>query len=602
MKKRMAKFVRRGTLLGGFLAVGIVVVLGYMNYQDREHERFYQVGRSVNEFLKQYGEVFREGIVAHDVSPILSLYSDHYRSPDRGSWVLGPARLEGDVAVSLLQTQEAAPFDREELRRDLELYSQTLQSVDEVTFKINLIESMPDANHVVLTVKFVLDGRDCEGAVLQDRHFYRWELVNDAPAGEPREWKIVKDELVEGIRVAGSGRGFVEASLTQLGIQYSHERDPRLNPETADGGVKFGVIQHAGGGVSAVDYNNDGRADLFFADGKRCRLFRNEGTSSSGEVHFTDVTTAAGLEGIGAAAVGLFADVDNDGNKDLFLIRYCAPCLFFHNNGHGRFIDWTQQMKLDLNVPAMSACFLDYDRDGFLDVYVAVSGDAFHDIPRLPFFARNGGKNRLLRNMAGKHFIDVTDTSGAGATGWGMATAAGDIDNDGFPDLAVANDFGRKCLLHNNGNGTFSDITREAGVLDFSGGMGVVFGDVDDDGYLDVYFANINSNQRWFGEDITVNHYIRNILRSKWLLADFEEFRELHRLLGPRWRELGKMIGKGNSLFRNNRDGTFTELTDSNTHRAGWGWGVAFFDMYNSTRLDLYAANGWISNKPGTDL
>jgi hypothetical protein len=602
MKKRFPRLLRFATLAGVFLAAGVLIVFAYMKHQDAEHAKFFRIGRSVNDFLKHYGESFREGIETRDVSSILQLYSDNYRAPGRGNWMHDPARQEGDVAVSLLHSRAAAPFDKEALARDLVTYFQTLQSVREVTFKINLIESVPDDDHVVFTVKFILDGTDSQGAVLQDRHFYRWELVNEAPAGEPCEWKIARDELVDGLRVAGSGRGFVEASLTELGITYSHERDPRLNPEAAGAALKFAVMQHSGGGLSAADYDSDGRADLFFADGKRCRLFRNEGTNSSGSVRFTDVTSAAGLEGIGAATAGVFADVDNDGHKDLFVVRYCAPCLFFHNNGDGTFTDQSREMGLDLNVPAMSACFLDYDRDGFVDIYIAVYGDAFHDIPRLPFFARNGGKNRLLRNERGKHFTDVTDASGTGDTGWAMAVAAGDIDNDGFPDLAIANDFGRKCLLHNNGNGTFTDVTREAGVLDFSGGMGVAFGDVDDDGYLDVYFANINSNQRWFGEDMTVNQYLRNVLRSKWFLADFAEFRELKGLLGPRWRELGKMIGKGNSLFRNNRNGTFTELTDSNTHRAGWGWGVAFFDMYNSTRLDLYAANGWISNKPGTDL
>ena len=180
--------------------------------------------------------------------------------------------------------------------------------------------------------------------------------------------------------------------------------------------------------------------------------------------------------------------------------------------------------------------------------------------------------------------------------------AAADYDGDGDGDLVVANDFGRKNLYRNEGDGTFSEVAREAGVLDFSGGMGVAFGDFDDDGLVDLYTSNINSNQRWFGEDMTVTQYTRNVLRSRWMLADFMEYWDLYGLIGSEWIELGKQIGEGNSLFRNRGDGTFEELKDSHTARAGWGWSVAFFDYDNDTDLDIYAANGWISATPGTDL
>jgi hypothetical protein len=601
MKRRLAKLLRRLALVCLCVALALVCLAGFLKYEDGRHETFFQTGRSVNDFLKEYGAALRAGFTAKDTSAVTRLYSAHYRAAGRGRWVMGPEQQEGDVVVCRLEARPARPVGKEQVAKDLAAYFGSLASVSEVICKINLIESAAD-DHVVLTVKFILDGTDLQGAILQDRHFYRWRLVNEAPPGEPRAWRIEDEELVEGLRVAGTGRGFEEAKLAELGIDYAHKRDARLDPAAAGEGLKFGVIQHSTGGVAAVDYNNDGRPDLFFADGERCRLFRNDGVDGRGRPRFTDVTAVAGLDGIGQATAGLFADVDNDGHKDLFVVRYCAPCKFFHNNGDGTFSDRSSEMGLDLNVPATSACFLDYDRDGFVDLYVAVYGDAFRDIPRLPFFARNGGKNRLLRNVGGRRFEDVTDASGAGDTGWCMAVAAGDFNNDGYPDLAVANDFGRKALYRNNGDGTFTDVAKQAGVLDFSGGMGVAFADVDDDGYLDVYFANINSNQRWFGEDMTVNQYLRNVLRSKWLFRDFSEYRELERLMGSRWRELGKMVGKGNSLFRNNGDGTFTELTGSNTHRAGWGWGVAFFDMYNSTRQDIFAANGWISNQPGTDL
>ncbi|HKG14669.1 MAG TPA: VCBS repeat-containing protein, partial [Pyrinomonadaceae bacterium] len=106
----------------------------------------------------------------------------------------------------------------------------------------------------------------------------------------------------------------------------------------------------------------------------------------------------------------------------------------------------------------------------------------------------------------------------------------------------------------------------------------------------------------WFGEDMTVSQYVRNVARTKWLLLDAGEYKKFYDLVGPNWTEIGTMIGEGNSLFRNNRDGTFTELKDSHTNRAGWSWGVAFFDMDNDTDLDIYAANGWITNKNKDDL
>ena len=208
----------------------------------------------------------------------------------------------------------------------------------------------------------------------------------------------------------------------------------------------------------------------------------------------------AGLDGIDQAASGIFADIDNDGIDDLLVVRYLAPTRLFRGQEDGSFVDVTEKVGLGFNDPAITATFLDYDLDGYLDIYVGVYGDAFEAIPRLPFFARNGVANRLFHNEAGQRFTDVTDVSGTGDTGWCMGVSTADYDGDGDPDLAIANDFGRKVLFRNNGDGTFTDEAKEAGVLDFSGGMGITFGDFDDDGRMDLYTSNINSNQRWFGK------------------------------------------------------------------------------------------------------
>jgi FG-GAP-like repeat len=600
MRKRLKTLAKVALVAVGVLLLAAVAVITEMAREDRQHEEFLRTGRSINQFLTEYGHALADAFADKNAGPVARFYSDGYRAPGRGRWLLRPADPEGDVEVWRLAAEGDYPFAKGDVCGELEAYLSSLTAVDDVKCKIDLIEQIEQGRSAVLTVKFILDGKDQDGRTFQDRNFYRWHLANEAGPGGGCEWKIVRDELVEGVRVAGNGRGFREVDPASVGIDFKHERDPKLDPASAS--LRFAVIEHAFGGVSAVDYDNDGRPDLFFADGKRCRLFHNDTPGPGGEVRFTDVTDAAGLGGIGAANAGIFADVDNDGHKDLFVVRYCAPCKFFHNNGDGTFTDRSREMGLDLDAPCMAACFLDYDRDGFADLYVAVYGDAFHDVPRLPFFAQNGGKNRLFRNVGGRRFEDVTDTSGTGDTGWSMAVAAADLDNDGWPDLVVANDFGKKTLYHNNGDGTFTETTRQAGVLDFSGGMGVAVGDVDDDGRLDLYFANINSNQRWFGEDQTVKQYMRNVARTRWLLSDFGEYQKLYDLVGPEWNQLGKRVGKGNSLFRNNGDGTFAELTDSHTSRGGWGWGVAFFDMDNDADLDIFAANGWISNKLKDDL
>src|SRR5258708_1126572 len=253
-------------------------------------------------------------------------------------------------------------------------------AVEDVKLKIVITEKIEIEKSVQITTKFILDGKEQKDRVFQDRNFYRWYLVNEGGPGV-YDWKIVKDELVEGIRVDGDGRGFqafeTKDELAAIGIDYKHERDPKLNIKEHGPELKFGVIEHGGGGVSAVDYDKDNRTDIFFADGKRSRLYRNDGPDNSGVVRFTDVTKESGLDGIDQAAAGIFADVDNDGYEDLFVSRYLAPLKFYHNNGpnaEGKitFSDWSEKMGFDPKepkntTPAVSACFLDYDRDGYVD-------------------------------------------------------------------------------------------------------------------------------------------------------------------------------------------------------------------------------------------
>ncbi len=586
-------------LLGG--AVVGVVGTGVMSGEDSEHASFYSAGSSIKGFLGDYCRALTEAFHEGSTAPLAPYYAEDFRAPERGDWVYGPPRREGGLRISELARRGSREIDAKARLAELADYLGGLDAVAETECKIHLIEQVEAESSATLTVRFVLGGRDRGGLEIEDRHFYRWHLTrNHGAAGEP-PWLIGADELVGGTRTAGSGV-FERLEPRAAGVAFVHRRDPRLDREAFADELLFDVIQHASGGLSVADFDGDQWPDVFLGDGVDSRLYRNLGADGSGRPSFADVTEETGLAGLSSVHAALFFDVDNDGDRDLFVHRYLAPAMIFINDGAGRFHDRSGAMGLDLTMPGSSVTALDYDRDGFLDLYLGATGNAFEAVPRLPFYATNGGANVLLRNDGGRRFVDVSAASGVGDTGWSLAVAAGDPNGDGWPDLGVANDFGRKSLYLNRGDGTFAESAQEAEVLDFSGGMGLAFGDYDNDGRLDLYTSNIYSNQRWYGEDQTIRHYLRNVLRTRWALLDLGEYMDLYGMVGERWRELGQMIGEGNSVFHNQGDGRFREIKDTPASFAGWSWGVAFLDWDNDADLDIYAANGWISATPETDL
>jgi hypothetical protein len=580
-------------------SLGLAYLWHAMRSWDAEHARFLDAGQGINLFFTNYAHDLAEAHRRGNPELVLSSYSQGYRSPRRGHWRLMEEQDLGAAVRSSLRSEGYEDFDRAALAGEIHAYFAGIASIEDVRCKIDLVERLVPDRTAAVTVKYVLDGEDRAGRLFEDRFFFRWQLERDPLSSGLTNWQITSDELVSGERVAGRATAFLRPEPASIGVDYVHQRDPNLDPTRAQ--LKFAVVQYAFGGVSAADYDDDGRPDLFFADGVRSRLFQNVSVGS-GMPAFRDVTVEAGLDGIDQASCALFCDVDRDGDRDLFVVRYLAPSRLYRNRGDGTFEDVTTGSGLDFVTPATGATFFDFDNDGLPDLYVGNNGNAFKASPKIPFYATNGEPNRLYRNVDGRRFVDVTRESGTGNTGWTLAVTASDFDGDGHIDLGVANDFGRKVLYRNNGDGTFADIAKSAGVLDFSGGMGLAFGDLNCDGRPDLYTSNINSNQRWFGEEITLWQYGRNLLRSGWLPTDFADLYEVYNLVGDQWRELGKQVGEGNSLFFNNGNGTFRELKESGTNRAGWSWGVALFDMDNDTDLDIYVANGWISNRNKDDL
>ena len=366
-------------LLVGWGASG----LHRMADKDAEHARFHAIGASINAFLASYCESLEEAFATGEVASVLAFYSQGYESRDRGEWIWRETAPEPEMERLSLEAGGRRSFGRPDLEKELAAYLAGLAAIDRASCKIERIERLESDDGVVLTVKHVLDGIDRRKRSLQDRLFLRWYLVDEGGTETAHDWRIARDELVDGIRVAGRGRALADTDPEALGIAFAHRRDPRLDKKRHAESLKFGLIEHLSGGLSAADFDLDGRPDLLFLGGRESRLYRNEGLDATGRPRFADVTAVAGLDGIDKAHVALFADFDNDGDRDLFVGRYLAPSFFFRNRGDGTFDEASVATGLGALIePVIAATLLDYDQDGFLDLYVGVNGHAFETFPR----------------------------------------------------------------------------------------------------------------------------------------------------------------------------------------------------------------------------
>jgi hypothetical protein len=352
----------------------------------------------------------------------------------------------------------------------------------------------------------------------------------------------------------GAGRWFEDVTA-KAGINVRHTNRSFDNPYA---NIMAGYTA-LGASAAVADYDGDGYDDVFTTDSKlggKNHLFHNNHNFT-----FTDVAEAAGVANANdeqnAVADSFWFDYNNDGRPDLFVVRFGTNILY-ENLGNGRFKDVTKAAGLQRYSNAITAIAFDYDRDGKLDLFV---GSYFQPInifhPENPRFfpesfetANNGGGVTVWHNNGNGTFTDVTEKVGLKLSGWTLDLGHGDADNDGWDDLYVACDFGTDRFFHNKGDGTFEDITEKAIGIDSKKGMNVDWGDYDNDGLLDIYVTNITDD------------YMR----------------------------------EGNFLWHNNGNLTFSDVSrETATYETGWGWGAKFFDYDNDGWLDLYVMNGWVS-------
>ena len=366
-------------------------------------------------------------------------------------------------------------------------------------------------------------------------------------------------------RLAGPGEGIHLSEVAHAsGIAFVHQQatlDPKVEHIAAH-------IAALGACVSVADFNNDNWPDLYFTTsrfGAANALYLNQKDGT-----FRDVAAEAGVAALNRAGAGVsmgavWGDYDNDGFEDVFVYKWGYPQLL-HNLGNGKFEDVTAQSGLRRWMNSNGAVWFDFDRDGLLDLYVTGYFRSDIDFWHLKTtrimqesweFASNGGKNLLFKNLGNGRFKDVTDSMGVGSTRWTLAAAAADFNDDGWPDLYLANDYGPEELFLNREGKRF-ELARAGLEDDSKSGMAVAPGDVYNRGRHDAFVTNISEKGFLFqGNNLRINF-----------------LRELNR---------------------------FDEVATGVVADAGWAWGAQFGDLNNDGLLDLFVVNGFISADSGRD-
>ncbi len=414
----------------------------------------------------------------------------------------------------------------------------------------------------------LLTGSDSTGALRQEGGKVRGIL---APAGDGG-WRLQSATLLEWISASASEALF-EETAERAGIAAAHQaflpNAPKNVPIPGE---------HMPPGAAVLDFDGDGREDLFVPGGHGNHLYRNLGNG-----RFEDVAKKAGVGGQEGEGIGALAfDYDNDGATDLYVTYLSRPNLLYHNRGDGTFEEVGRKAGVALNDYSTSAAAIDYDRDGRPDLYVLVYGPPGKG-PNVA--ANNAPPNHLFHNNGDGTFTDVSKKSRTAHTGWALAVQSADLDGDGWPDLYVANDFGINAYLHNNGDGTFTDLAGRAKVRDAGFGMGVAVDDYDGDGRLDFYVSNYSFPLNWFLRD------------RRYPMPEFPYW------LGRPfvWRRL-KAMTRGSSLFRAGPDGRFERTSDlADVWDTSWSWGAVFIDADLDGRPDLFVVNGMVTGRKATE-
>jgi tetratricopeptide (TPR) repeat protein/peroxiredoxin len=516
-------------------------------------------------------------------------------------------RSGAPVEVRQNQFSSQTNLGRDAFVEELKVVTSTFSSIVTTEFQVTSIAASSTSpsqlpERVQTRVRYELVGTS--NGFNREQRVGQWDIEwisssarSPGPFFAVGEFQIRSWRTLDETRSRAASQIFVDIAALALGSNISYSGQMLHGVDywrtMLDGACGIDIYGH--NGVSVADIDNDGFDDLYVCQpaGLPNRLYRNRGDGT-----FEDITESSGLGIIDNTACALFADFDNNGRQDIVVVRASGPLLFL-NQGGGKFRLQPDAFRF-ANLPQgtfTGAAVADYDRDGWLDIYfclyVYYQGTDQYKYPVPYHDAENGPPNFMMRNNRDGTFRDVTVESGLNAnnTRYSFCCGWSDYNGDGWPDLYVVNDFGRKNLYRNNGNGTFTDVAAQSSVEDVGAGMSVCWFDYDNDGAQDLYIGDMWTAA---GERITGQEVFKK--------DSPKEVRDLYR-----------KHAMGNSLFRNSgisrsgeasREHAFQDETSfAGVGMGRWAWSSDAFDFDHDGFPDLYVVNGMVSSTSrGQDL
>jgi hypothetical protein len=362
------------------------------------------------------------------------------------------------------------------------------------------------------------------------------------------------------------------------GIDFRHQ-------VVNDASISYKAVHYDHGtGVAIADVDGDGDSDIYYPNQVGANgLWRNNGDGT-----FNDITDIAGVGVVDRISVGAsFADIDNDGDPDLYVTTVKGGNILFENDGTGDFADISSAAAVDHVGHSSGSIFFDYDNDGLLDLYVTNVGtytsdqigsdsayvglpDAFEGHTKPERFETG----ILYHNLGGNKFADVTVEMGVENLGFSGDAATIDANNDGWPDLYVLNMQGLDSYFENQQGKGFVDKTAEVFPQTSWGAMGIEVLDYDNDGDQDIYITDMHSDMA---------DQLRPILSEEKRKATITHNESFH-------KDGGNGIW-GNTFFRNEGNGTFTEISDEINAENFWPWGLSAGDLNADGNQDIFVAS-----------